>query len=607
MGDRIVTDWLYQFWFFAFKTAKHWGRGPQEWNIQNIRRFLEAPIGSPQADTSISLFREFIDYDHHQAYSPLATSPRSALKVQILKPPSLCRWSIHCDPESVKYDGDIIVDVPSSNSTEVDPADMSSWHTWSKDGEMSSLEGRLLDGLKSNEFSGIDGDNLPLAIPQFVNEANIGDDQILEEALGFAIISRNQVLVEDIIYKLYQAERKLSRHYPLHLATTYLDGSQTCCNIVNYLRCEDMWYEGARVPNNDFDHTVFDSLMLTILRSHTSVTPGAVDRALQQEHCFPGGEVDICGRWDADSPSFRSLLSSGSAAIPIDWKHKFCHTSALTICHCIDTINFEERPSGLFLNYCESCGLKLQLKVFHLITVVAFKLANSGTAGEDLFGIIAVLLYCLRQGQDHLDEVNISPTLVFGLDHRTEEPDGCKHRPLTAYGLAAFVPEGIITQWPNPAQVGWRLFCRILECSEEGYRLLGNHEYEGDLQDYDIDCFRCHSLGRRSPLNVTKLGVLFAAVQTELLTYRRLDEDSPWISKNFDMKVVIDSLASQEVLNVGGLVEKKLMENACRCGTFAGSIPHRAEDVCAEDFTNLQKDPSLVTYILPPYSIIAEL
>ena len=26
-----MSTWLYQFWFFPFKTVKHWGRGPRGW------------------------------------------------------------------------------------------------------------------------------------------------------------------------------------------------------------------------------------------------------------------------------------------------------------------------------------------------------------------------------------------------------------------------------------------------------------------------------------------------------------------------------------------------------------------------------------------------
>lgn len=31
-----MTTWLYQFQFFAFKTAKFWGRGPRDWDAENL-------------------------------------------------------------------------------------------------------------------------------------------------------------------------------------------------------------------------------------------------------------------------------------------------------------------------------------------------------------------------------------------------------------------------------------------------------------------------------------------------------------------------------------------------------------------------------------------
>jgi hypothetical protein len=29
-----MSDWLYQYWFFCFKTAKHWGKGPTAWTVE---------------------------------------------------------------------------------------------------------------------------------------------------------------------------------------------------------------------------------------------------------------------------------------------------------------------------------------------------------------------------------------------------------------------------------------------------------------------------------------------------------------------------------------------------------------------------------------------
>src|SRR4030095_8281620 len=34
---RMMSTWLYQFWFFSFKTAKYWNRGPRFWNADRLR------------------------------------------------------------------------------------------------------------------------------------------------------------------------------------------------------------------------------------------------------------------------------------------------------------------------------------------------------------------------------------------------------------------------------------------------------------------------------------------------------------------------------------------------------------------------------------------
>lgn len=58
-------------------------------------------------------------------------------------------------------------------------------------------------------------------------------------------------------------------------------------------------------------HTILDSLMITILKSHTSCVPGDVNEILAGKSRFEGEEVDTCGRWNADSDAWLSLLARG--------------------------------------------------------------------------------------------------------------------------------------------------------------------------------------------------------------------------------------------------------------------------------------------------------
>jgi hypothetical protein len=60
--------------------------------------------------------------------------------------------------------------------------------------------------------------------------------------------------------------------------------------------------------SNELGHTLLDTLMITILRNHTYVSPGTVDNALKRDHIFPGQETDICGRWDADCQCYQEIL-----------------------------------------------------------------------------------------------------------------------------------------------------------------------------------------------------------------------------------------------------------------------------------------------------------
>jgi|SRR6266516_104831 len=109
-------------------------------------------------------------------------------------------------------------------------------------------------------------------------------------------------------------------HYPLHLATSYLDGSSACCTIFDAIAHSGL----AKVTDvNNLNHTVFDNLMIAILKSHTSMLPGAVDNGLREEKRFPGEEIDICERWDADSECVRALITAGISPIPFEWKHNF--------------------------------------------------------------------------------------------------------------------------------------------------------------------------------------------------------------------------------------------------------------------------------------------
>jgi hypothetical protein len=75
-------------------------------------------------------------------------------------------------------------------------------------------------------------------------------------------------------------------------------------------------YSLRKLYTNELGHTVLDNLMISILKSHTDCLPGTVDEAFNKQKRFSGEEVDICGRWDADSAHIRTLLARGESRIP---------------------------------------------------------------------------------------------------------------------------------------------------------------------------------------------------------------------------------------------------------------------------------------------------
>lgn len=84
--------------------------------------------------------------------------------------------------------------------------------------------------------------------------------------------------------------------------------SESCCDVVYALAD---WITGAQVYNtyvNEHGHTILDNLMISIIKSHTSAKPVVVDDNFKDVARFVGEEVDICGRWDADSLAYASFM-----------------------------------------------------------------------------------------------------------------------------------------------------------------------------------------------------------------------------------------------------------------------------------------------------------
>jgi hypothetical protein len=90
------------------------------------------------------------------------------------------------------------------------------------------------------------------------------------------------------------------------------------------------------------------------------------------------------------------------------------------------------------------------------------------------------------------------------------------------------------------------------------------------------------------------LGILWAAVQTELVTYRRVCGGDAWISSRFDLNRLLEGLQAGDGPSRIPLYEKDLMTKNFRdCGWLADDSHNlylytTAQEVCSSHFMNLE-------------------
>ncbi|KAB2107474.1 hypothetical protein AG0111_0g3754 [Alternaria gaisen] len=572
---RTLSDWLHQYWFFCFKTAKHWGKGPKRWTAELLN----------------------FDQYHSTAPSSLPATPQDVTYPSTLHnkdeptPPSdLCRWYIHAYEEDLDYMSEDEFDP----EDDLDPDDDTFWPPWSPSEQQPSLQVHLRNALEHNDFSPTPATDLPVAIPQIAKAADEErSSELLVEALGFSIMSRNIDQIQQISEQLYDKDIDPVSLHPFHLATSFLDGSKTCCDVLFML---SVIYPGAKIHAmyiNEHGHTILDNLMIAIIKSHTTARPVDVDDNFRDVERFAGEEVDICGRWDADSPCVRQLYALGHTSIPPSWKHKFCNTSIQTICHCIERMFnvmpiplLLQTPSGLYVRRCFStdCGKKLQLSPLHSLVMTAYHLATQGRDGEDLFGILACALCLIAEGFHPSVKADLSVAALLSIDSFVE----CDHVELTAAELAeeimALPAFGI---WNTKIKTGWAVLTGILrrcEAAHVAWARKENHNPE-EAHDYiaaphdedeimgstepDRMLEETHFRGDCSPCftGEKNVGTLWSSVQAEFLSYRRLNDGLGWISQYFSMESLREKLEKDEDLVVG-YTEKNLLKAHCACHGF---------------------------------------
>jgi hypothetical protein len=543
------------------------------------------------------------------------------------------------------------VSSPPPEEEDIDLDDPDQWSHWRDNRGAEVFLRRLRDALQFNTFSTFSGQDIPLARSRIASAVANSPEILLAEAIGFAIMGRNEKLLFELLDH-DPSEMDLTGLYPFHLAANYLEGSEACCNIFTILVPAAVGRNHIKnLHVNDFGHTVLDSLMMAILKSHTSCTPVMVDERLKKTQRFVGEDVDMCGRWDADSHCVRAANANGSSRVPFSWKHMFCHTSAQAICHAIPAIFGKpyspdiNTPSGLFTKSCSKCDMRLVPSPLHSLILTAFHLAQYGCEGENLFGILACLVCLLACGADSTIRVQMSAGELLGASNGTE----CDHCPIDPAQLGEQVPHEIRSGWTDEVKLGWDTILVVLRVAQQE-RYPSRERVQGDGQEmyFDFDGFDPstgggydsavaghHALGGFGPGNEEEdgeerashveegcehfadehssddnfcfgskgLGTLWAAIQVELLTYRRLKDGDPWHSDRFNMRMVRDADK-----NCGGfldlpLVKGEMLKPFCKCGRFEDARNHdipTTEEACTFYFSNLE-DWNRTNFLNVPY------
>jgi hypothetical protein len=628
---RVLTTYLYQFWLFSFCTAKYWGSGPTHWTadllkFNHFKDTNQASHSSP--DTPMTNAGTPDDFS-----TPISDYDSGNAGIFSNKPSVLCRWTIHAAIRT-RYEGEHDEEddrdpeaMADSNTDE----DMPRWPS----GHRQTFEEKLQGALENSSFSTLDPKDLPVAVSKIAKATRSSPRELLQESFAFSLVARNEKVFWSLLEQVLNFSFENTGIYPLHLLTSFLDGSKTCCNLLdaalNQLSertCID------RIYINDHGHTVLDNLFISILKGHTNCLPDTVDDKFSKMKRFIGEEVDICGRWDADSPCVRELFAKGHSTIPTEWKHMFCHTSVQTICHCIGRLfgpvfapNINA-PSGLFMKTCQACQMKLQLKPLHSLVLTACHLAQSGRPGENLFGMLACLVCLLANGADPLLTAPISLAALMRKDTATE----CSHEEIDPVELTERVPASLISGWTEDATLGWNVFCAMLRYArdersptrrshsskgkerEDPYELfiepmdedVDNNQSDDEESYYESDvedelCSHCKPETDNFYGRSKVIGTLWAAIQTELLTYRRLTDEDPWISENFDLQAALDGLKNGGILPIR-LIEEDMMAPFCRCGRFTDITDEACacvDEVCTYYFANVDVW-SRATYIMIP-------
>ncbi|KAI0429244.1 hypothetical protein F5Y09DRAFT_264042 [Xylaria sp. FL1042] len=593
---KLFVNYFYNFYMTGLLMAKNWGQ-----KLSDGATVIDA-VTSPQS------WR--IDTPSYHPVPTLSPSVRKSPERQPVPkaPTQLCNWSIHVP--SPKDDAKCIYYSATEQSQhqvqQVQPT-------------TPSILDELRQSISSSSFTSLPLQDLPFAQDVIV-DAIKNDQRALDiDAWKLAIMAGNIELLDDLFQNNEEnIPNGIQDIHPFHLAASFINGGYGCCEVLEKL----VSLSGSDYPfHHNIDshgHTILDALMVSILRSHTKVDPASVSYAFHSPNRFPGEEMDICGRWGPDTRSVRELFQQGVFRIPHSWKHPFCHTAVQAICHAIIVIYTPlcapriNKTSGLFIRRCTECGKELRLGPLHTLVVITFYLAQSGMEGENLFGAIAVLVCLLSLGADVTITANISVEEILG----TSETVQCRHIDLSPMELMDRVPKEVIDAWADDCKVGWSCFAQILSHTTKHRHSqadnIDSNDDRGDQFEEDHDDTRAMSVSDASSENVlcdlsqyydkvheywlnlkchdADMGLLWATIQTELVTYRRINEGDSWISENFSLRALRAWLSGESVEFATPLVKDRMMQAHSKCGWFYDAecfVTPAAQEVSANYFMNM--------------------
>ncbi|KAI8628805.1 hypothetical protein F5Y19DRAFT_434960, partial [Xylariaceae sp. FL1651] len=571
---RLLVNYFHDFYIHGLTMAKNWGLKPP------TRPTAFPPASTSQAmDTTESPETPSFFLNLPSSPSVFGSPGRTDISSA---PTQLCRWTIHvAGPRGDARCIDLVQERQGEDNA-------------------SSFTNELHQSMLSDTFTRTPVDDLPLARDTIVHAIEDDPAALQLDAWKLAIMAGNTELLKDLTGEDFNdIPEGIDNIYPLHLAASFLDGGHSCCMVFTLLSflLSPTYAFHHNVDNHG--HTILDALMASVLRSHTSLEPDIVSYGFHSPSRFPGEEKDICGRWDAETPKVRDLFSHGFSRIPTRWKHPFCHTSVQAVCHsiiviftpaCAPNIN---SLSGLFIRRCIECGMELRLGPLHTLVVTAFYLAQIGMPGETLFGALAVLVCLLSLGADASLKVNISVEEIL----RISESGKCHHTQLSPLELMREVPDNLVAGWSDDCQKGWNCLSQILTRAE-----MGKHQSYGSYTDSDsesvyehesiceVDERGYHDARLKLKCQDTKIGLLWATIQAELLTYRRVGEKDVWLSENFSMEALENWLLGDSPDFLTPLVQNQMLRRHSPCGWFYKAdefVCPTAQEVSTEYFMNM--------------------